>query len=77
MATAGGLVFLTGGGNALEAFDAATGALLWSADLGGRGYANPMTYATRGGRQFVAIASGGGGADAVLKVFALPPGAAR
>ncbi|MEZ4457899.1 MAG: pyrroloquinoline quinone-dependent dehydrogenase [Gemmatimonadales bacterium] len=71
MATAGGLVFATGGGSALEAFDAATGELLWSADLGGRGYANPMTYATRDGRQFVAIASGGG-ANAVLKVFTLP-----
>lgn len=76
LVTAGGLVFLTGGGHALEAFDAATGSLLWSADLGGRGYANPMTYATGDGRQFVAIATGGG-ADAVLKVFSLPPAAGR
>jgi quinoprotein glucose dehydrogenase len=76
MVTAGGLVFLTGGGNALEAYDAATGELIWSADLGTKGYANPMTYATRDGRQFVAIATGGG-AEAVLKVFALPEGAAR
>ena len=76
MVTAGGLVFLTGGGNALEAYDAATGELIWSADLGAKGYANPMTYATRDGRQFVAIATGGG-AEAVLKVFTLPESAAR
>ncbi|MBM4185915.1 MAG: pyrroloquinoline quinone-dependent dehydrogenase [Gemmatimonadetes bacterium] len=69
--TASGLIFLTGGGQALEAYRSDSGELLWSADLGANGYANPMTYATRDGRQFVAIATGTG-ADAVLKVFSLP-----
>jgi quinoprotein glucose dehydrogenase len=72
MVTAGGLVFVTGGGSALQAFDAATGRMLWSAELGGFGYAVPMTYRTRDGRQFVAIATGGDGEDAVLRVFGLP-----
>lgn len=72
MVTAGGLVFVSGGGAQLQAFDAATGALLWSAELGAPGYAVPMTYRTRDGRQFVAIATGGDGDDGVLQVFALP-----
>ena len=72
-ATATGLVFLTGGGPTLEAFLATTGELVWSTDLGNPGYANPMTYATRDGRQFVAIATGTG-ATAVLKVFSLGGG---
>ena len=70
--TAGGLVFLTGGGDVLYAFDSETGMVLWEADLGARGYANPMSYATRDGRQFVAIATGGRDDPARLQVFALP-----
>ncbi len=69
--TAGGLVFLTGGANALYAFDSTTGEELWSGPLGGRGYANPMSYRTRAGRQFVVIASGSG-SGAKLTAFALP-----
>lgn len=69
--TAGGLVFLTGGGNVLYAFDTDTGEELWSWDLGTHGYANPMSYEV-GGRQYVAIATGGRGAPAQLQVFALP-----
>jgi quinoprotein glucose dehydrogenase len=70
--TAGGLVFLTGGGSTLYAFDAANGRVLWSAPLGAAGYAVPMTYRTRDGRQLVAIATGGDGAEGVLQVFGLP-----
>jgi quinoprotein glucose dehydrogenase len=70
--TAGGLVFVTGGGSALQAFDASTGRLLWSAELGAFGYSVPMTYRTRTGRQFVAVATGGDGEPGVLQVFALP-----
>lgn len=69
--TAGGLVFLTGGGEVFYAFDAADGTELWSWELGAQGYANPMSYEA-GGRQFVAIATGGRGAPAQLQVFALP-----
>jgi len=72
MVTAGGLVFVTGGGTTLFAFDAATGQVRWAGDLGAFGYAVPMTYRIRDGRQFVAIATGGDGADGVLQVFVLP-----
>ncbi len=70
--TAGGLVFLTGGGDVLYAHDADTGEELWSHSLGANGYANPMSYGTSDGRQFVAIATGGRGDPARLQVFALP-----
>jgi quinoprotein glucose dehydrogenase len=70
LATAGGLVFVSGGGTTLYAIDSRDGTVRWEAGLGARGYANPMTYRTRSGRQFVVIATGGG-ADARLKAFAL------
>ena len=70
--TAGGLVFVTGGGSTLFAFDAATGRTLWSAELGAFGYAVPMTYRTREGKQFVVIATGGENEEGVLVAFALP-----
>ncbi|HLG04606.1 MAG TPA: PQQ-binding-like beta-propeller repeat protein, partial [Gemmatimonadales bacterium] len=70
--TAGGLVFLTGGGSRLHALDAASGRELWSAPLGAPGYSVPMTYRTRGGRQFVVVATGGDGDPGILKAFSLP-----
>jgi quinoprotein glucose dehydrogenase len=70
--TAGGLVFVTGGGATLFAFDAATGRELWSGDLGAFGYAVPMTYRTKAGRQFVIIATGGEREDGVLQAYSLP-----
>ena len=69
--TAGGLVFLTGGSDVLYAFDAASGEVLWEARLPARGYANPMTFRTRGGRQLVVIATGGE-EGAMLVAFGLP-----
>lgn len=69
--TRGGLVFITGGGATLYAIDKTTGATLWQAPLGGRGYSNPMTYTTSAGRQFVVVATGSG-AEATLMAFALP-----
>jgi quinoprotein glucose dehydrogenase len=71
MATAGGLVVLTGGGSTLFAYDSDSGRILWQADLGEDAYANPMTFATRAGRQVVVIATGAG-SNAVLRAFALP-----
>ncbi len=70
-ATAGGLVFLTGGSDILYAFGSASGEVLWEGRLPARGYANPMTFRTRGGRQRVVIATGGpeGGS---LVAFGLP-----
>jgi quinoprotein glucose dehydrogenase len=56
--TAGGLIFITGGGTVLYALDKETGATLWQAELGDRAKANPMTYQTADGRQYVVIATG-------------------
>jgi quinoprotein glucose dehydrogenase len=56
--TAGGLIFVTGGGATLYAIDPATGATLWSGGLGQNAYAVPMTYRTKAGKQFVVIATG-------------------
>ena len=70
MVTAGGLVFATGGGSFLYALDTRDGRTRWQFDLGQRAYANPMTYRTRSGTQFVVIATGGG-AGAVLRAFSL------
>ena len=47
------------------------GDLLWEQGLGGASSANPMTYQTRGGRQFVVVAVGSG-ESAKLVAFALP-----
>jgi quinoprotein glucose dehydrogenase len=69
--TRSGLIVVTGGGRTLYAMDAATGAVLWSTDLGRIGYANPMTYRTAQGRQYVVIATGIRD-GARLRAFALP-----
>jgi len=59
--TAGGLVFCAGTRDELmRAFDADTGAELWSAKLPRAGTAPPSVYEV-GGREFVVIAASGGG----------------
>jgi quinoprotein glucose dehydrogenase len=59
--TAGGLVFIgaTNFDRKFRAFDKATGALLWETTLPFSGNGTPATYEVNG-RQFVAIAAGGG-----------------
>lgn len=59
--TAGGLVFIgaTDFDRKFRAFDKATGKLLWETTLPFAGNATPATYAVDG-RQYVAIAAGGG-----------------
>jgi len=69
--TAGGLLFATGGGATLYALDVDDGSVRWSAELGQNGYSNPMTYRTRGGKQFVVIATGAAN-GAKLVAFSLP-----
>ena len=71
LVTRGGLVFATGGGRVLYAIDSRTGETLWEHDLGQIAYANPMTYRTQTGRQFIIIATGAG-SSAKLVAFALP-----
>jgi quinoprotein glucose dehydrogenase len=64
--------------NRFRAFDAKTGAELWSTKLDASGHATPMTYVGKDGRQYVLIVSTGGTfldspltSDAVT-AFALP-----
>jgi quinoprotein glucose dehydrogenase len=74
--TAGGLVFVAGTlDRRLRAIDIETGRELWSAALPAGARATPMTYRGADGRQYVAVAAGGGGAFGrgdVLAAFALP-----
>jgi quinoprotein glucose dehydrogenase len=76
--TAGGLVFVgaTNFDKKFRAFDKSTGELLWETRLPFAGNATPVTYEING-RQFVAIAAGGGkdpksGSGGVYVAFALP-----
>ena len=81
IATAGGIV-IVGATNdrRIRAFDSKTGKELWVAPLPGAGNANPITYAGKNGKQYVAIVAAGAGeidgADApaaqALVAFALP-----
>src|SRR4029077_4401572 len=67
------LVFVGGGDPYLYAYDKASGKELWRVPTPYPTSANPMTYRTRSGRQFVVIATGGG-PDARLAAFALRRG---
>jgi quinoprotein glucose dehydrogenase len=77
--TAGGLVFIgaTNFDRKFHAFDKRTGALLWETTLPFSGNATPAVYEADG-RQFVAIAAGGGKgkpgspSGGVYVAFALP-----
>jgi hypothetical protein len=77
--TAGGLVFIAATNDSkFRAFDKDTGEELWVTRLPASGHATPITYrGARTGRQFVAIAAGGGNKyntefGGKLVVFALP-----
>jgi len=60
LSTAGGLVFQGGGDNQLLAYDAASGDLLWSAEVQTAAMAPPVSYSLDG-EQYIAIAVGFGG----------------
>jgi quinoprotein glucose dehydrogenase len=68
--TRGGVVLIGGGEPYLYAFDKATGREIARVATPFRTSGNPMTYRTRGGRQFVVIASGTGN-EGTLAAFAL------
>ena len=78
--TKGGLVFIAATNDSrFRAFDKDTGEQLWEVRLPASGHATPMTYLGDDGRQYVAIAAGGGNKYnesymAKLVVFALPEG---
>jgi quinoprotein glucose dehydrogenase len=73
--TAGSLIFIGASADrTFRAFDTETGRQLWSAPLPAGARATPITYEA-GGRQFVAIAAGGGevfGEGDYLIAYALP-----
>jgi membrane-bound PQQ-dependent dehydrogenase (glucose/quinate/shikimate family) len=78
IATASGLVFIAATNDSrFRAFDSRTGRELWTEIIDGSGHATPITYQGRNGKQYVVIASGGGGffgsapADSLI-AFALP-----
>jgi quinoprotein glucose dehydrogenase len=71
LATAGGLVFVGGNDVAFHALDLASGRELWASPQPRRITGTPMTYRSRGGRQFVVVATSSG-SDAALVAFALP-----
>ena len=79
--TKGGLVFIAATNDQrFRAFDKDSGEQLWEYRMEGSGHATPMTYLGKDGRQYVAIASGGGNKYnknylATLMVFALPEAA--
>jgi quinoprotein glucose dehydrogenase len=70
MVTGGGLVFIGGGDRYLYAFDKKTGKEVWRGSIPYENTANPMTYRTRSGRQFIIVATGTGAENALL-AFAL------
>jgi len=66
--TAGGVVFVgSTTDRRFRAFDAKTGAQLWTATLANNANANPMSYAGKSGKQRVAVVAGD-----VVNVFGLP-----
>jgi quinoprotein glucose dehydrogenase len=70
LVTRGGLVFIGGGDGYFYAFETRTGRELWRTKVPHANTANPMTYRTRSGRQFIVMATGSG-ADNALLAFAL------
>ena len=77
VATAGGIVFIAATADEkFRAFESHTGRVLWEYQLPASGYATPSVYMA-GGREFVAVAAGGGGKNATksgdaIVAFALP-----
>jgi quinoprotein glucose dehydrogenase len=76
--TAGGLVFIAATNDSrFRAFASRTGQELWTNKLEASGFATPVTYLGKNGKQYVVIASGGGGffsrdVSDTLEAFALP-----
>jgi quinoprotein glucose dehydrogenase len=70
LVTASGLVFIGGGDGYFYAFDSSSGKEVWRTRVPHVNTANPMTYRTRAGRQFVVMATGMG-TDHALLAFAL------
>ncbi len=61
LATAGGIVFNGSADRRFSAYDEMTGKVLWETRLNASPSSSPITYSV-GGRQYVAVVTGGGGA---------------
>ena len=68
-----GLVMIGGGDGYLYAFDKKTGKETWRTAIPFNHAANPMTYRTRSGKQFLVVATGAG-ADNALVAFSIRDG---
>jgi quinoprotein glucose dehydrogenase len=73
LVTKAGLVFVGGGDSYMYAFDTHTGKEIWRGKVPYTNNANPMTYRTKSGRQFIVMATGAG-ADNALVAFAVGGG---
>jgi quinoprotein glucose dehydrogenase len=66
LVTKGGLVFVGGGDGYLYALDKKTGKEIWRGPVTYDNTANPMTYRTRSGKQFIVVATGTGADNALI-----------
>jgi glucose dehydrogenase len=78
VSTAGGLVFIAATNDRrFRAFDAKTGKVVWETQMEPGGYASPISYQGKDGRQYIVIVATRGGyydrkqSDSVI-AFALP-----
>jgi glucose dehydrogenase len=68
VATAGGLLFIGATSDQyFHAYESKTGKLLWDTKLPANGYANPITYLGKNGKQYVAVV-----ANETVVAFRLP-----
>ena len=66
LVTRGGLVFVAAGDSYLYAFDKKTGKEVWRGRIPYQQGANPKTYRTRSGKQFVVVSTGTGPDNALV-----------
>ena len=66
MVTKSGLVVIGGGDSYFYAFETRTGREVWRTRIPYPNSANPMTYRTRSGRQFIVVATGSGAENRLI-----------
>ena len=66
MVTRSGLIFIGGGDGYFYAFETKTGKEVWRERIPYNNTANPMTYRTKSGKQFIIMATGMSDRNALL-----------
>ena len=66
MVTRSGLIFIGGGDGYFYVFETKTGKEVWRAKIPYNNTANPMTYRTKSGKQFIVMATGSSDQNALL-----------